>query len=203
MENYFFLLLIAVVGAFRLFAQIAEKKRNADAERRSVTPPSSAPPPRSNDAQTEEERVRKFFEALGVPASNAPAPKVEPRRVVTPKAPPKKFMPIDPFPVPRGSVMAPLPPPVVSAPPPIPSAMAPATTARPKEIVPPIPQPAAMMSQNFEVQSLGESDAAGPSLPGNSFAARLVNPQGLRDAMVLREIFGPPRSQQPFSHSSL
>ncbi|MGI8435593.1 MAG: hypothetical protein ACR2NX_01620 [Chthoniobacterales bacterium] len=202
MENYFFLLLIAVVGAFRLFAQIAEKKRNADAERRNITPPSSAPPPRSNDAQTEEERVRKFFEALGVPASSTPAPKVEPRRVVTPKAPPKKFMPIDPFPVPRGSVMAPLPSPVVSAPPPIPAVVAPTATPL-QAIVPPIRLPAAMTSQIFEVQNVGESGATSPGLAGTSFAARLANPQALRDAIVLREIFGPPRSQQPFSHSSL
>lgn len=202
MENYFFLLLIAVVGAFRLFAQIAEKKRNADAERRNVTPSSTAPPTRADNAQTEEERVRKFFEALGVPASSAPAPKVEPRRVVTPKAPPKKFMPIDPFPVPRGSVMAPLPPPVVSAPPPIPVAVAP-TAAPLKEIVPPIRLPAAMASQIFEVQNVGESSSLSASGAGTSFAARLANPQALRDAIVLREIFGPPRSQQPFSHSSL
>ena len=29
-----------------------------------------------------------------------------------------------------------------------------------------------------------------------SFAARLANGQGLRDAIILREIFGPPRSMQ-------
>ncbi len=200
MENYFFLLLIAVVGAFRLFAQIAEKKRNAEAERRNGAPPLPAKPTRSDNAPTDEERVRKFFEALGVPASNAPAPKVESRRVVTPKAAPKTFMPIDPFPVPRGSVMAPLPPPVVSAPPPIPAAVAPTATPL-KEIAPPIRMPAASTSQTFEVQNLGESGSPSASGAGTSFAARLANPQSLRDAIVLREIFGPPRSRQPFSHS--
>src|SRR3954451_15875073 len=95
MENIFFLVLVAVVGLLRFIMQVAEKKRNAEAEKRSGVPPSRAP------AQTEEERIRKFFEALGVPTSADPPPKVQPRQV--PKTPRAKrpILPVDPFPQPR------------------------------------------------------------------------------------------------------
>jgi hypothetical protein len=44
----------------------------------------------------------------------------------------------------------------------------------------------------------GKASAQRPrSAPELALAARLRSPEGLRDAIVLREIFGPPRSMQP------
>ena len=237
MEQLLFLALLGVVGLLRWFSQMAEEKRNREAEKRTAPPPPNAPAPRA-PAETEEERIRRFMEALGVPTSNAPIPRAAPK-VETPKAAPaapaapptrRAGMPVDPFPVPRGGFPI---PPVVVAPPGSPQRPAPAA---PPPLVPPRPSvaPAAPPplptrettvladppqrrsarqvggGAEFEVSDIsdayevaeplgaGESrrtarDAASPS----SIAARLANAQGLRDAIVLREIFGPPRSMQP------
>src|SRR5688572_16526545 len=127
MEQFFFIILVAVVGLVRLISSIAENRRNAEAGRQakaSSNPEPTLAAPRQ-PAQTEEERVRKFLEALGVPAGEVPPPRRQPR-TVAPQAPPAKrtFLPVDPFPAPRRRAgLPPLPsppplPPVVSAPPP-------------------------------------------------------------------------------------
>jgi len=57
---------------------------------------------------------------------------------------------------------------------------------------------------NFEVRDIDESIPARTSTSSpQGIAARLLTAQGLRDAVVLREILGPPRSMQPFSHGTL
>ena len=216
MENIFFLVLLAVVGLVRWLSQMAENKRNAEAERQAGQP--SAPrsetfsrPP----AQSEEERIRRFMEALGVPTTSAPPPKVQPRPA-EPKAaqPDRKFMPVDPFPVPRARP-AEQRPPVVVAPPPIaeippaPVAPPPLPTRETTTPAEPVRQafPRRAGSAEFEVEDLDAAAAQDLSAPTRralkapaeelGVAARLANRQGLRDAIVLREIFGPPRSMQP------
>src|SRR3954463_8221151 len=116
MENIFFLVLVAMVGLLRLIMHAAEKKRNSDATKQSAAPATNAPPSRA-PSQTEEERIRKFFEALGVPTSAAPPPKVQPRQI-SPKTPRAKrpILPVDPFPQPRTLL-----PPLVPTPPLVPS----------------------------------------------------------------------------------
>ncbi len=201
MENILFIALVAIVGLVRWFTQVAENKRNAEAEKQAGTPaaPVSAAPSRRAGPQTEEESVRKFLEALGVPASSPPPPKVQPapKQPAAPKpAPRPKIMPVDSFPAPRGRRVDPRPP--VAAPPlppPVytPSAFPPAEPTRRKRA-----RVAEAASSAFEVQDLGaalhprKTEAANAAL-----VARLATPQGLRDAIVLREIFGPPRSMQP------
>jgi hypothetical protein len=56
----------------------------------------------------------------------------------------------------------------------------------------------------FEIRPPGEADDQLPARSSgviradqSTFAARLATKQNLRDAIVLREIFGPPRSLQP------
>jgi hypothetical protein len=68
MEQILFLALLAVVGLLRWFSQMAEERRNREAENRSGTPPPNAPIQRA-PAETEEERIRRFMEALGVPSA--------------------------------------------------------------------------------------------------------------------------------------
>ena len=191
MENIFFLILVAVVGLLRWLSQAAENKRNAEAEKRGAAPTSAVPAPRSAP-QTEEERVRKFFEALGVPTSNAPLPRVQPRQVAA-KPTDRKFMPVDPFPVPRGRV-SPLPPPVAITPPPLPVGPVPAV-AVPQTL--PIRSPKSTTSPEFAVHELGHDEQAQSDASVAALLDRLVTAQGLRDAIILREIFGPPRSMQP------
>ncbi len=194
-ENIFFLVLIAIVGLVRWIAQVAENKRNTDAAKRAVPPP-NVPPPRA-PATTEEERVRRFMEALGVPTSNSPPPKAQPRQA-TPKKPreEKKVRPIDPFPRPNFGpwkpepVTPPTPPPILldtplptraitipAMPPPLPVA-----TTAPDEFA-------------FQVIEKPSEDVQAASSK-RDWGGRLATAGGLRDAMVLREIFGPPRSMQ-------
>ncbi|MGZ5553106.1 MAG: hypothetical protein ACXWHF_05655 [Chthoniobacterales bacterium] len=201
-ENIFFLVLIAIVGLVRWAMAAAENAKNARAEK-GTGPQSPNAPLQRAPAQTEEERVRRFMEALGVPTSNAP-PTRTPRRQVTPRIPrqPKGTVrPIDPFPRPRSTVWTPEPvvvapsPPMISTPPPIPVAAAPSeTTVAPQKTSP-----------SFEVHVI-DGRADGPAgtavvrqeaaMAGRSWTARLTNADGLRDAIILREIFGPPRGLQ-------
>ncbi len=210
MENYLFLILVAVVGVIRWVLQAAENKRNAEGQKRGPVLPtgssSSPAPKRAAAPQSEEERMRKFFEALGVPTAGTPPPRVPPRSV-TPKVAPqkRKFLPVDPFPVPSARLNQPAPPlpPVVVAPPlassgrvpalPPPPLPTPATTVF--RASPGLPAPAA----EFEVHEI-ELDRTEKETAGlESLASRLATPQGLREAIVLREIFGPPRSMQPLT----
>jgi hypothetical protein len=235
MEQILFLALVAVVGLLRWFSQMAEERRNREAERR-ATPAPNAPIPRA-PAETEEERIRRFMEALGVPSPPAQTPpSSRPPERPAPPAPPKeptrparKVMPVDPFPVPRRAPVArsapeaapaeppPLPqsPPLVPPPPLVPrtASAAPMATPLPKRETTVLADvPAVRSAAEFEVRDVTEvaEDAwrsPAPPSRGNTtaqrergqatLASRLATHAGLRDAMVLREIFGPPRSMQP------
>ena len=221
MENIFFLILVAVVGLIRWLSQAAENKKNAEAEKRgSIAPgqPAETLAPRGAP-QTEEERIRKFLEALGVPTSSDPPPRVQPRQVTPQPAPKRTILPVDPFPKPRGRVFEPSPP--VTPPLPVPPALVPQPTLLPTRETAVLASPRQLKQEfarpaEFEVRNLGEELAedayshAGIRLDGGkapaavaaaSFVARLATEQGLRDAIVLREIFGPPRSMQPLDRS--
>ena len=146
------------------------------------------PIPRGGESQTEEDRIRRFLEALGQPPGTAPPPKVAPKRWV----PPTVFSPL---------------PPLTTAPPPLPPEPVPAYVP---PAPPPLPMaeriftPAIVQETEFEVrdvvmQSSSELSAYNRPMEAapSSMRAKLASPQGLRDAIILREIFGPPRSLQP------
>jgi hypothetical protein len=65
-------------------------------------------------------------------------------------------------------------------------------------------KPAIVQETGFEVRDVGMQTSSEPSIYSrpigaepSSLRAKLASPQGLRDAIILREIFGPPRSLQP------
>jgi hypothetical protein len=185
------ILLIAVgIGLVRwLISQKAQAGKNV-----SQPPKTPAQPIPRSDTRSEEERVRRFLEALGQPPGAKPPPSVArrstPREAVSHVPPP---------------VRSPLPP-LTTVPPPLPIAME--SSAEP----PPIPQrieprkftPAIAGDTRFEIRASGGADdpaslsrRADVSLADKSgLLARLATKQTLRDAIVLREIFGPPRSLQ-------
>ena len=217
MEQIFFLILVAVIGLVRWLSQVAENRKNAEAERQAGGSAANVPTPVSwAPAQSEEERIRKFMEALGMPTSSAPPPPVQPRPAERKVAQPdRKFLPVDPFPVPQARRPQETPPVVVAVPPvvqlpPAPAAPSPLPTRQPTISAEPLRPIAAPQAGGgtFEVQDLDAAAAeeralttssrkANKSPAPTSVAARLANAQGLRDAIVLREIFGPPRSMQP------
>jgi hypothetical protein len=152
--------------------------------------PPSRPISRGGETQTEEERVRRFLEALGQPAGTTP-PKVVPRRAVQPKIFPRL-------------------PPLTTAPPPLPQAPD-LISASP----PPLPaevaswQPSRAAEPTFEVRDVARQTSSEPTPEARRATARrldprisLGTPQDLRNAIILREIFGPPRSLQPLDLTS-
>ena len=174
-----YLLIIAAVALIRWLIQ--KGKADAPDTQSTPPPPPSRPITRGGETQTEEERIRKFLEALGQPAGSAP-PKVAPRRRAVQ---PKIFSPL---------------PPLTTAPPPLPEAPKIYTATPP----PPLPLEVVMKpsttAPDFEVREVARQTSSEP-LPETRRAAAaqltLGTPQDLRTAIVLREIFGPPRSLQP------
>ena len=219
MENILFRALLAVVGLIRWLSQVAEDRKNKEAARRQQeqNPAPNQPIPRAA-VDSEEERIRKFMEALGVPTTTA-RPEPPPREAAPPPPPQRKppLMPVDPFPRPWPTVTRTPPPvaaPAPAAPPPL---MPPAPTAVPTTTSvqpPPLPTRPEPLARRraaevdpYDVdRQLGDEDetiadagelAKNRTAAAKSLAARLSTSQGLRDAIVLREIFGPPRSMQP------
>lgn len=164
------------------------------------------PPPRPNEPvqraapQTEEERVRRFLEALGVPGGTQPPPPVRPRTftprpTVTPTAPP-------PLPKVRRSWAQPLPP-VITTPEDVPQ-LPPLTTAPSPEpvfvvqmqpapaVVAPPPMPAAVAAR------LARKAVPAVVRPMTSLRPLLRSREKIRQAIMLREILGPPRGLEPF-----
>jgi hypothetical protein len=180
-----FLLLIAFITLVRWL--VARAKSPTQTNQTPIEPPPAQPISRGGETRTEEERIRKFLEALGQPAGSAP-PKATPRpRPVVPKIFPKL-------------------PPLKTAPPPLPPQ--PATWA-----APPPPLPIERISSQsplaFEVHDVSRETAAQRPAEIRRAGAtrfdprgRLGTPQDLRTAIILREIFGPPRSLQPVDLTS-
>src|SRR5512132_111587 len=212
LDNLLFLLLIAVAALFQLLSITISKAGKSDSNETSSSPRLETPrpiqrAPRESDA----DRIRKFLEALGQPPTSTPPPPVAPRTDV----PPRRLAPVQPPPVIPGAWRLPREqrekPDVTqreSAPLEQPSHL--------QEIVPPpIPPPAA---QAFEVHEALPVELQQPPIiktPAEAYAAAtqavakradftmniatlLVSKSGLREAILLREILGPPRGLQAF-----
>jgi hypothetical protein len=181
-DNLWFILLVIAASIVRWLWQKSQEEK----EQSEKPPAPDQAIPRRGETQTEEDRIRRFLEALGQPPGTAPPPKVVPRRGIKPTV----FLPL---------------PPLTTAPPPLPAPPAPASAAPP-----PLPMaeriftPAIVQETGFEVRDVVMQSSSEPpaysrptAAEPSSLRSRLASPQGLRDAIVLREIFGPPRSLQP------
>jgi hypothetical protein len=150
---------------------------------------------------SDEDRIRKFLEALGQPAGSRPPPIVQPRTNVPPRPVAPVRPPPSPFSIPQGRLARKIQP-----------RETPKTPPQEKAFVPFVPQ--AVAPPSFEVQA-GTTTATPPPIvktPAEAYVAvtqekvpadrneivlRLKSAAGLREAIILREIFGPPRSLQP------
>jgi hypothetical protein len=190
------IILIIVVAAalLRWLSQRSQATKETDPERPEVP---GLPIPRGGETQTEEERIRRFLEALGQPTTSTPPRKVTPRPVA-----PKVVQPQRP---PFTSSL----PPLTTVPPPLPPVPA-ATIQSPTPPTPPsrpiqrVFTPAPVQDAGFEVRDLAAQMSSEVVSERRTIAEpqgllpMLRSAQGLRSAIVLREIFGPPRSLQPF-----
>jgi hypothetical protein len=184
------LIFLVLAGLALIFKWLT---RNASGDAEKPEPPSpneqaAAPRP---PAQSEEERIRRFLEALGAPPGTRPPPPVRPRRVVTPVAPPAQK------PRAKRNWVQPLPPLVTtpkdpSPPPPTTTSFEPAavetspsmTVAPPQPIIsPPVPITRA---------------ATAPSrvTPRQPLSTLLRSRASARQAIILREVLGQPRGLQ-------
>jgi hypothetical protein len=207
LDSIAFIALIVIAVFLRWIAQQAEKakkKSEQQGTQRSSTPPT---PVRE---ETDEDRVRRFLEALGQPASAKPPSKVtarpiQKRRVVPPRRPILSPLP------PLTTVPSDLPPqtPASSEPPIIPYG------ASPRVVEAEVAQAAvfeargitaaraetASRKKNLPVVSDLFPETATGSLVYPELLVLLRSPRGLRDAIILREVFGPPRSLQALSEN--
>ena len=208
LQNLLFLLLLALAGLFQVLGRAARKTREDEEEPTPKPAPRTLTPIRRAPVESDEERIRKFLEALGQPAASTPPPPVMPR----PGIPPRPLAPV------RPSITV-LPPSwkltreeprkareiLKESPPP--------KTVRPTEE---ISAPAITRASSFEVHE-GPLSVEPPAIvktPMEAYAASkvfgvakaedsktdiaafLASKSGLREAIILREIFGPPRSLQ-------
>jgi hypothetical protein len=203
-ENLLFLLFIGIALLFQILTRAATKanKRPGDTQRRSTSAPppiptstSTLPPIRQQRAKTDEDRVREFLEALGQPTTSTPPAPLRPRTDI----PPRPVAPVQP---PRGAW---------------PEISRKIPAAEPRRV-----EPAKVVvesPQSFPVGEVTVVSAAAPQTPekpvtlspiasgyethtfasalDQSLGKLLASPEGLRNAIILREVFGPPRSLQP------
>ena len=210
LDNLLFFLLIAFAALFQLLSKaVSKSKKESDETPRSPTP-NMPPPIRRVPAESDADRIRKFLEALGQPPSSTPPSPVLPRTDI----PPRRLAPVQPPPVipgvwrlPREQRQKPDVTQRESRPPEQPS--------RFQEVVPPpVPGPA---TPGFEVHETLPVELQQPPLiktPSEAYAAPkafgvakradskanivtlLVSKSSFREAILIREILGPPRGLQ-------
>jgi hypothetical protein len=203
-DNLIFLLLLAVALLFQLLARAVGKKNTDEAEPTSKPAPRMPKPIPRAPAESDEERIRKFLEALGQPATSRPPPPVVPRTDI----PPRPVAPVQP-PLPQAwkiirekrrkpDVIRGETPPPESAkraekifPPAITGAPAFEVHEGPLPIEPP-----PIIKAPVEVYAAATRPVRKEAELKTDIATLLASKSGLRDAIILREIFGPPRSMQ-------
>ena len=213
-QNIIFIIIAAIIGISRLIARISEESKKRQQKRPPQPPGTSGPRPeytqpvQRTQSKTDADRIREFLEALGQPAGTAPPPKVQPRtqipsRPLAPVQPPASMRPFGrpefrtwkeqvkeivvqqpTKPPPAKRLVAPSVPPVAPAEPNEPGAwiaqeQAQTTPATTKIAV---PTPTDQRIERATTETLWKQI--------------LRSPDSLRTAIILREIFGPPRGLQ-------
>ncbi len=186
-EQVIIILIAAVVGIVNWMSK-RQQEGGSDQE---PSEPVFRPPQTPSD-ESERERMRKFMEALGVPASSLPPSPVQ--RKIQPR-PAQEQVPAAPAPRTSAPPMAPRQPqmrrtaPVSTKPVPMPA----------PPVTPEVPQPAKYEVDLHEQVSLRQAVAvekapvASARLDLASLPALLRKPESLRAAFVLKEILGTPR----------
>ena len=192
LDNFLFLLFVAVAIFFQLLTRLASKTgrrtgRDVPPGRESSTfPPETPRPTTGQTGDTDEDRIRKFLEALGQPATSKPPQPVAPRPTYQK---PLVVQRVEPRSV-RPTILSPLPP----------------LTTRPpdyrlltKQQTPRQTPPLAPITEDEVTTAFQPATAQPNSKPEAKIdiPKLLKTTSGLRGAIILREIFGPPRSLQP------
>jgi len=209
LDNLLFLLLIAGAALFQLLSKAISKAGKSDSnETSSSLSPQTSRPIQRAARESDADRIRKFLEALGQPPSSTPLSPVVPRNDI----PPRRLAPVQPPPVIPGAWRLPrerAEKPDVSQ-----GENAPlGQPGRVQQIVPPsVPAPAAATFEVHEalpvepqspiIKTPVESDAMASQVVAKragskrDIATLLGSKSSLREAILIREILGPPRGLQ-------
>jgi len=192
-DNLLFLLLVAVAVLFQFLAKTAGKT-GKDQTKRTVTPRTPTPT-RRPPTESDEDRIRKLLEALGQPPTSRPPPPVAPRTEI----PPRPVAPVQPPISPLSQLRRDKRRKREITPKEIP----PPWTARGAEkMVPPVFEvqegqlpiaPAPIFKAPAETYAGVTPTIAKAEGPRADVATLLASTYGLRGAIILREILGPPR----------
>ena len=191
LDSLLFLLLIAVAVLFQFLAKTAGKTGKDQTKRTSTPVPRTPTPMRRAPTESNEDRIRKLLEALGQPPTSRPPPPVVPRTDI----PPRPLAPVQPPNSPFSQLRR---------------EKSRKRETIPKEIPPPRSVRGAqkMVPPAFEVQEGSLPIAPSPIFkapagvtptiakaegPRADVATLLASTSGLRGAIILREILGPPR----------
>jgi len=190
-ENLLFLLLLVVAGLFQLLARAARKVSTEDqAKPTSKSPPRMLKPIPRAPTESDAERIRKFLEALGQPPASRPPPPVVPRTHI----PPRPIARVRPSPIPTVRNILTRKTRQVLETPKTPRA---ASSFEIHEAPPPL-APTDSIKSPVEAYAMATAPKAKVTGSGADIATLLHSTAGLRNAIIVREIFGPPRSLQPF-----
>jgi hypothetical protein len=206
-QNIIFIIIAAIVGISRLIARISEesKKRSQRPPQLPRAPdrprPEYTQPVQRAQPKTDADRVREFLEALGQPAGTAPPPKVQPRTQIPqrPLAPVQPPASTRPFRKPEFRTWKEKMKEIV-------------VLQQPSKPVPPaipaeVNEPGAWIAQEQAQTAPTTTKMAVPSPTDRPVPRAAVetlwrqilrSPDSLRTAVILREVFGPPRGLQPF-----
>jgi hypothetical protein len=186
LDNLLFLLLVAVAVLFQFLAKRVAKT-GKDQRKRTSTSRTPGPIPRA-PTESDEDRIRKLLEALGQPPTSRPPPLVVPLTDIPSRPLARVQPPISPLSQLRREKSR-------------------KRDVIPKEIPPPrlvrgseeIVPPKITAAPTFEVHEAREAYTAATRTIAKTeerrtdIATLLASKTGLRDAMILREILGPPR----------
>jgi hypothetical protein len=185
-------LIFLVLAGLALIFKWLTSHGSSDSEKSEPPSPNEQAPPRRQPPQSDEERIRRFLEALGAPPGTRPPPPVRPRRVVTPPAPPAQR------PRAKRSWVQPLPPLITTPkdlgpPPPTTVSIEPiaAEVAPPIAVAPPLP-----VIVPSSPSPMPRPAASLRAMPRQSLSTLLRKRSSVRQAIILREVLGPPRGLQ-------
>lgn len=188
MDNLIFLLVFAAIAGLQwLFKKMQENAQRVEhdrqASRKVVAEPQRRPVQQPAQIETEEEeRMRKFLEALGLPSGSSAPSSPPPQPVFVPPPIPQSAPPL-----PRRAKVRHKPVPVAVE-----------EEEGPRGGVVEAASKAFETASRIDVSADRETGTASvliPTQPAHKAAyplPELLTPKGLREAMVLREVLGPP-----------
>ena len=206
LDSLLFILLIVIAALFKLLSKAVTKAGKKQLAKTSTPPipPRSPQVPRA-PAESDADRIRKFLEALGQPPSSTPPPPIAPRTDI----PPRRLAPVQPPPViprawglPREQRQKPKTTQKESHSPdqpsrierivlpPVPTAASPAFEVHESVVPLEVQQP--IVKTSVEVYAAATRPIINRPDLKTDIASLLASKSGLREAIILREIFGPP-----------